>query len=499
MNLQGSLEVTDCTITNQFNESINLIMATPLISIYESIEEPFLSGSVKVVDSLELLKKFRMTQQESLTLRFRQGNDRHINTMVFKVYSISDVQPIKDKAKEYTLHFIDPMYFKFQRTTIDRAFRGTLASMLQKVLIEDVKMPGELLHVEETKPANKSLICPKWNVNKFIEHIKKESTPRGEKEEITYDKSMFFYQSLMFDVDATPPEDGPNGIFYFRSFDTMLGSIKDKSFTYYPLITNKEFEEEDGFKEINSPTGKNSQILGYGFKAKGNTVRAQESGLFSAKQYTFDLLRGVFETYDYNLEQLFNKKGHLSPFAPYYLGDDNTFMAEESDKINVDINAQKVEHMSGGSPVENSESNLFYKVNSTNMFSSQDTILDYTKSTTEQPPLGPENRDSGDLERKAILSLLHNHTIDIKIPFRDDLKVGECVEILIPSNQMDDDDKSPVDSGLYLITTMRYNLSSMTDRGTINITLMKEGIDRPIQDVQMSSTEPTDESGSGAS
>ena len=64
---------------------------------------------------------------------------------------------------------------------------------------------------------------------------------------------------------------------------------------------------------------------------------------------------------------------------------------------------------------------------------------------------------------------------------------------------MDDDDKSPVDSGLYLITTMRYNLSSMTDRGTINITLMKEGIDRPIQDVQMSSTEPTDESGSGAS
>ena len=155
--------------------------------------------------------------------------------------------------------------------------------------------------------------------------------------------------------------------------------------------------------------------------------------------------------------------------------------------------------MSGGSPIENSESNLFYKVNSTNMFSSQDTILDYTKSTTEQPPLGPENRDSGDLERKAILSLLHNHTIDIKIPFRDDLKVGECVEILIPSNQMDDDDKSPVDSGLYLITTMRYNLSSMTDRGTINITLMKEGIDRPIQDVQMSSTEPTDESGSGAS
>ena len=75
MNLQGSLQILDCTVTNQFGESVNLIMLSPMIEIYESIYDKCLTGQVTVADSLELLQKYRMTSQESLTLRFRQGDE----------------------------------------------------------------------------------------------------------------------------------------------------------------------------------------------------------------------------------------------------------------------------------------------------------------------------------------------------------------------------------------------------------------------------------------
>ena len=453
MNVQGSLQVLDCTITNQFNESVNLVLVSEMIEIYESIHEKFLSGQVSVRDGLELLKKYKLTGQESLTLRFRQGENGKIITKIFKVYSITDISPENDNFKTYSLQFVDPYFFIFERTVVDRVFRGSMASMLEKVLIEDSKVNKNLLYVEETVPPNKQLICPKWRVSSVIDYITKNSSPKGKTENTTYDDSMFFYQSLS--LSTITGESEPYGKFYFKSFDTMLSDITEHKFNYYPMVTDRTFLEEDNEEEQNKPGGKNSQILDYAVIEKNNSVRAQKLGFFSSKLFNFDLLRGVFETYDYSLNDLFKKNGHLSKFAPYYVEHDKTFEAETSDRVGGEIKSKELEELTMESPDKYSESNLYYSCNSTNMFSNQNEILDYTQTTTKDAPVGPESRSSGMLERNAILTLIKNNSMNIKVPFRDDLKVGEVVNVNIPSTEFSEDMSNKIDTGFYLIISMK--------------------------------------------
>ena len=483
MNLQGSLQILDCTVTNQFGESVNLIMLSPMIEIYESIYDKCLTGQVTVADSLELLQKYRMTSQESLTLRFRQGDEESGSktiTKVFKIYSTTDIRTEQgDAQKTYKLQFVDPYFFKFQRTVIDRTFRGSQASMLARVLTEDSKVENNSLFIEETTPANRQLVCPKWNVLKFIDYVCKDASPLGEAKQPTYDNSLFFYQSLA--LSSIREEDKTHGRFYFKSFNTMISDITDVILDYYPLVVDSKYQDQD-HDEANSPGGKNSQIMNYKFIERNNCVKGEKSGLFSSRLFNFDLLRGIFETYDYDLESLFNRDGHLSDHVPYYLKNDKTFLADESDEIGKEIGHTELEHLEMDSPTKYPESNLSYAVNSTNMFSNRDTILDYTKTTTDDSPVGPEYRSSAILERNALISLLHNHALMIQIPFRDDIKVGEVIRIQIPPTQfMEGEEQNKLDNGLYVVLSIKYQMTPAFDNGVLTLEVMKEGLDRELE------------------
>ena len=57
--------------------SRQLISLVAQIEIFENISEFFLSGGLTMFDGVEILKNYRMTGQESLTMRFRQDEEDH--------------------------------------------------------------------------------------------------------------------------------------------------------------------------------------------------------------------------------------------------------------------------------------------------------------------------------------------------------------------------------------------------------------------------------------
>ena len=481
---QGAVEFIDCTITNQYGESVNLISLVAQIEIFENISEFFLSGGLTMFDGVEIPKNYRMTGQESLTMRFRQDReDAKIVEKVFRVYKIIDLRP-SERIKKFQIRFIDPYYFKFQRTIIDKTFRGSYNSMLTKVCENEGGLTiDKFAYLEKTKPENKQLICRKWNINKFINFIVNESDAdysEGSSEvSKTFGQNCFFYQTLMSD-DSTVI---PHGAFHFKSFDVMMNNVFEPPIK---LHYNPQTQSiKGGVEEVlnpNNPGETNSQILKYKIPQKFDTVFGTTSGLYCSRQFTFDLLRGVFETYDYSIADIYKRGSHLSPNAPIRLGQpEKTFIAETSNVIGKEIESEEVGGLEVVSPEEAPESVYHLKYNSTNQFSQESSIIDYTQTTTEDQPVGVEQRSSDMLERNALMALLSYNTVIITIPFRDDIQVGQVLTATLPITEDSDNADNKLDTGQYIVTDMKYLFTLNKARGQITLKLVKEGFDTDIE------------------
>ena len=57
--LQGECFIDNITIVNHDNLAIDLSLVTSNIQLFESIDQPLVSGRISIVDSLELIKNYK--------------------------------------------------------------------------------------------------------------------------------------------------------------------------------------------------------------------------------------------------------------------------------------------------------------------------------------------------------------------------------------------------------------------------------------------------------
>ena len=65
----GDLLVDNIFLVNAHGDQQEMVNFVSNITIYEQIDEPFLSGRCTVVDGQDFIKNMRLTGQESLTLK----------------------------------------------------------------------------------------------------------------------------------------------------------------------------------------------------------------------------------------------------------------------------------------------------------------------------------------------------------------------------------------------------------------------------------------------
>ena len=115
---QGELVVDTLAIANLEQESIDIQALTSNITIFEAIDKPFLSGRLTLVDGLNIVKNYRLTGQESLTMRIRQAEGTGDYSTpefsiekTFRIYSITDVNRTQQNMQQYVIHFVDPKFY----------------------------------------------------------------------------------------------------------------------------------------------------------------------------------------------------------------------------------------------------------------------------------------------------------------------------------------------------------------------------------------------------
>jgi len=482
---QGELVVDALTIVNPEMESVDITALTSNITIFEAIDKPFLSGRITIVDGLDLLKNFKIVGQESLTIKIRQAEGRGEYSTpdfsldkVFRVYSVTDFHRVNQNTQTYVLHFIDPKFFTCQKTTVSQTLRGSYSGMLLKVLQEHAGFKN-LPKVgydkwDESEPEYNQFIIPNWNINRFIKYVCNNAEFKGNN---TFKNSMFFYQTM-------------NGEFRFDSFQSMTAREFPLRFSYMPR-NNKDTEDQD----INAEeSGLNTQILGLKVPQRFNTIKGLTSGAYSSKMLTYDPVRKVEEENVYSISKVYergNDEGHVSKHPMIRTSDmETTYKADEV--ISSQESPEVAEEFIDLAPDASYDSKITYKVNMTNAFSDEEKLIDASegKSITQQK--GQEYRDTGHLERAAMLSLFEQSQIRVTIPFRSDLTVGTIILLDIPTAEKKTD-STPGDEmmdGRYLIGKMTYRIAPLEGKGTITMQAIKEsyGVDLKEYNPRMGDT-----------
>jgi len=482
---QGELVVDALTIVNPEMESVDITALTSNITIFEAIDKPFLSGRITIVDGLDLLKNFKIVGQESLTIKIRQAEGRGEYSTpdfsldkVFRVYSVTDFHRVNQNTQTYVLHFIDPKFFTCQKTTVSQTLRGSYSGMLLKVLQEHAGFKN-LPKVgydkwDESEPEYNQFIIPNWNINRFINYVCNNAELKGNN---TFKNSMFFYQTM-------------NGEFRFDSFQSMTAREFPLRFSYMPR-NNKDTEDQD----INAEeSGLNTQILGLKVPQRFNTIKGLTSGAYSSKMLTYDPVRKVEEENVYSISKVYergNDEGHVSKHPMIRTSDmETTYKADEV--ISSQESPEVAEEFIDLAPDASYDSKITYKVNMTNAFSDEEKLIDASegKSITQQK--GQEYRDTGHLERAAMLSLFEQSQIRVTIPFRSDLTVGTIILLDIPTAEKKTD-STPGDEmmdGRYLIGKMTYRIAPLEGKGTITMQAIKEsyGVDLKEYNPRMGDT-----------
>lgn len=515
MNKGGDLLVENLLLINAHGEYQEMRDFCSNLTIYEQIDEPFLSGRCTIVDGQDFIKNMRITGQESLTLKILTPDDagNFVNTgfeaggitgsidKTFRIYAVSDANrdnSANQLTQTYVLHFIDPMWFECQAKRISQVFHGSYSGILQKILLEHAGFKylpqcgpktstGEIEFLQESHPNNNQFISPNWNINRLIKFCVQKADVENN---TSWKNSMFFYQTLA-------------GKYRFESFQRMVTEPKlTKTFVYTGIPdVDYSFVEDinltggsDTFDQY--PLGQNIPILQVGSPQRVNTMTGVSGGAYAATMKTYDPVRKVHEETIYSIKEVFARgsEGHTSTELPIF-DNEEPLQILRLENPHADYEEPVItQYMNHLAPSKSYDDVIYHKVNMTNSFSDEDKLVDASDNKTIQQQRGQEYRDSSDMERIALLNLLKQNVTRFTIPFRTDLTVGRIGNFILP---VPEPGEAPTLNMLqdekYLLSKIVYNINPQKNTGTLALHGVKDSFGMKIEEFKPLEIPPAEE------
>ena len=464
-------------------KSLDIKQQCTNVTIFEDISKYHLSGRLTVVDGLDVIKNMKLIGQETLTIKMRvpssdgdfediEQNDLACRMpgnsidQLFRIYSITDYKPLRNGHASYVLHFIDPMAFEFHRKKINKVLRGRYSDMLGVTLYEDAQMKQymgqNISGLEQTVPENMQLVVPNWNINRLIKFFCENSEVENNK---SFKNSMFFYQTLMkfgeFDNQ-----------YKFQSFQTMC----DPLMKHQMMFLHHGTHERDTSAEHHH-TLREHFIIDFERPQKANTLLGKTKGAYASKMTTYDPVRKVHEDVIYSITDVFKRGEKASAHVnqnPMIIDDDFIPICKVDDFLEGEPETKEV--FAEQKYNVDFDDKIIHRVNMTNAYSDEEKLVDATESENVQQQIGLEYRDSGELERQALLGLMEQNITRVKVPLRFDVMVGQTVDIKLPPPEINpqEDNEDELEGTTYLVGKLTYEISPQDNYGELTMQCIKE-------------------------
>jgi hypothetical protein len=300
----GDVSIEKCDIFTSGGLRQDIAAQVIAIAVHEDIFSPFISGSLTVRESFDLVNLFPFVGEEMVEIEIVTPTlDENKNIRgIFYIYKMTDRVLLGDKLVAYVLHFISPEAIIDLNKKISKVYSGKPEEVIKSLLTDNVNglQTKKEIFVEPTDKQIK-FISNFWSPSKCINWVTDSAVNKNDVPNYVFFENRYG--------------------FYFISLDTLYANGLYQSFTKdgytrdsLPGGGDARNVEED-FRRIDEIT----IPVGYDYMSK---IRG---GMYSSKLVSYDLNRKIYNSKNYNIRDKYEKINHLNPNK--LIGDNAIFRA----------------------------------------------------------------------------------------------------------------------------------------------------------------------------
>jgi hypothetical protein len=422
----GSVNIQEIKLISSNNIEIDLNEFLIEVNLYEDMFSSHLYGDIALSDSRNIIDKLPIIGEEYLNLTFfTPGFDNFKIKKTFRVFRLSSRQIVRDNnTQTFILHFASIELFYDILLPLYRSFTGKITDVVKQLFFDYVSESKNFL-INDNGTSNLSttntpltiindtsnnikFVSPGWSPFKCINWLATKSIP---KEGLS--KNFLFWES--------------NKSFYFGSIEYLFKDALENNnivgvYSYSPNNI-KNNKDRDILKEMFT-------ITDIEMVQTTDHVKNYTNGYLANRLITLDVFNKKYEFFDYDYVKEYKKSYHTSGKGDRAVP---VFVPE--------------------SPRNFSSSISYYPVN--------------PKLFDNFP--GNISEKMGEIygNRKSTLLDLTNIKLNITVPGRSDIEVGNLIYIKFPAlgpAVESDTNKEHVDrsySGYYIITAIHHKLTAL--------------------------------------
>ena len=285
-----SIDKVRVTTRNGFSQDVSGQVIA--IQIFEDIFSPFMTGSIILKESLDLINLMPFAGEEQLELEISTPSLESGNIKAtFYIYKLTDRELIGDRNVVYQLHFISQEAIIDLNKKISRVF-GDKPEVVIDYLAKDSVNGLQTTKKLTTEPSSKivKFISNFWSPSKAIQHAVNNSVNTNDS------PSYLFFEN----------RDG----FNFVSLESLYSNKTYQEFTY------------DKYTRDKLKNGGDAKNVGEDYK-RIDTISIPvgvdymdriRSGLFASKLTSFDLTKKQYNVKPYNMFDNFAGAKHLNEY-----------------------------------------------------------------------------------------------------------------------------------------------------------------------------------------
>ena len=406
----GQVEVNKVELTSVATGKVVDISKIMLeMNIYEDLFSNYITGTITVSDSNDLINYFPLVGEERLDISYKTpGLDDKFGLVenIFYVYKITDRSLIREKTQVYIIHFMSEEGFSDQHVKISKGYRGKYSD-----IVKDIFNDGDALgsrdevskkfKIEETSNAFQ-MVVPTWSPMKTINWIASRSITKS---------------------------GVPNYIFYQDSFNYNFCSInsllaQQPSMKFWNTTLNiRQIQDIYKGEEISQYNIVRSTSNDLVFDVSSRMA----SGMFSSNMIYCDLLTKSINNQEFDYIDSFSSSKHLNEFP---------------------MNSKKI--------MRYPKSCTVVYVNHQNMWN--DFPSDYPETWV--------------LHRRSLMQQIGSYKAEITVPGRSDYKVGMIIELeqnTIRNQTSNEEAEDLMNKGNFLVTSIVHRIAKNEMEDVIEI------------------------------
>jgi len=299
------------------------------IQFYEDLFAPFITGSLILKDSLDLVNLFPFIGEEYLELEISTPTlDKNNIKGKYYIYKMTNREMVGDKSVVYQLHFISVEAVVDLNKKTSRVFGDKISKMIEP-FIKD-----KTFGLESDK---KVIIEDTLNNTKYISNY---WTPI---------ENIMYLADTAINTNRSPSyvffenRDG----FYFISLEKLYTAGVFQDFVYDKYTR----DDRPGGGSVRNPEKDFKRILEISIPTAFDYMDRIRSGMLSSRQVSYDVTKKTYSAKNYNMFQRFEQQKHLNK---YPINSDRSIFRASSRIINYPKNFG---NFNGFGDVTNAKSN----------------------------------------------------------------------------------------------------------------------------------------------